>query len=144
MTTSSLAIPNQLGLQESTRACCQLLRNLPALGGAQCDPKAMRVEALPSPLAAASRSHFPRAQGRGLHLPGPPPSWKGTGVSTRNSLHPEARTKTRTQASAEVIMQSGGQEVDRELRRSRSACFYWCAWGRMHSTKTSTVYMKGV
>lgn len=138
MTTSSLTLPNQLGLKASTPACCQRLGNLPVLGGPQGDPKGMRVEALPSPLAAALRSHFPEPREEGstsqaLLLPG-----RGQQVSTRNSLHPEARTKTRAQASAEVIRRSGGQEVDRELRRSRSGCFYLCVGDWMHSTKAST------
>lgn len=74
----------------------------------------MRIEALPSPLAAAPGKRAPPSQAL-LFLEGdskPPPGTPSLVL----------RLKTRAQASAEVIMQSGGQEVDRELRRSRSVC----------------------
>lgn len=46
--------------------------------------------------------------------------------------------KTRAQASAEVIMQSGGQEVDRELRRSRSVCILLiCACETVHKNMST-------
>lgn len=114
------------GLKEPTQACGQplVLRNHPALASLQSSPEGMRVEAPPSPLAAALRSHFPGTQGRGLHLPRPCSFLEGDSESPPGTPSPGLRPKSRTQASAEVIMQSGGQEVDRELRRNRSLCLY--------------------
>lgn len=125
ITTPSLTTPNWLGLKEHTQDHCQHLRNLPALDVSQSDPERVRVEAPPSPLAADPRSHFPGTQGRGLHLPRPCSFLEGDSKSPPGTPSSSIlRLKTRTQASAEVITQSMGQDVDRESRRSRSVCIY--------------------
>lgn len=49
----------------------------------------MRVEAPPSPLAAALRSPFPGPSEEGSTSPGSAPSWKGT-ASPRPELPPQS------------------------------------------------------
>ena len=112
MTIPGLTIPNQSGLKEPTQACHQPLRNHAALDIPQSNPDGMRVEAPPSPLAAALRSHFPGIQGRGLHLPRLCSFLEADSKSPPGTPSPVPRPKTRTQASAEIITQSEGQEVD--------------------------------
>lgn len=132
MTTPSLTTPNRSGLKEPAQACCQplVLQNHPALDILQSNPEGMKMEAPPSPLAAAFRSHFPGAQGRGPHLPGLCSFLEGDSESPPGTPSPGA--KTRIQASAEVIMQSRGQEVDIESCRNGSLCLYLFVCVRLH------------